>query len=396
MPVTELDDETRALITLSCVPGIGSTLLTKALAHFGSGLETLRATERDLVRAGLSPAIAVEVRRAVAEGLPDLEERLLAGSDVAFLRIGDEDYPPLLRHTYNAPPLLYLRGSLGVSDLTSVTIVGSRRASEAARDKAYELARDLAARGVTVVSGFALGVDTAAHEGALDGAGRTVAVMGCGLSHVYPPENEALAERVTSAGALLSEFPMSVPPIAGNFPRRNRVMSGLTLATIVIEAPARSGALKTADYALEQGGKEVFAVPWRQTSFLNAGSQRLLSEGATPCESAEDVFAVISEMTKPGTFAARQRSTRTVGGTHSAGKAVQPASAVAEPSPDLGADERLVWEALTYEPTHIDALTQLTGLTPGRASAALLLLEMKTLVRQYPGKRFARKGSSTR
>jgi DNA processing protein len=346
--------------------------------------------------------VVEEIRRAAARGLSDADRAMLREGEVAFVRLWDEDYPPLLRHILDAPPLLYLKGSLLPSDVLAVTIVGSRRASEEAREKAYTLAAELARKGVVVVSGFAVGVDAAAHEGALDGGGRTLAVMGHGLAHLYPPEHKALAERIVGSGALLSEFPMSVPPIAGNFPRRNRVMSGLSLITVVVEAPAKSGALRTADFALEQGGREVFAVPWEPESFLNEGSNQLLREGANPCHTAADILAALTEMTKPGTFPATKLSTgaRKRVGSGSSHRPVAPLDATREAEP-LAAEglvansaEAILWNALRAEPTHIDALIQLTGLAPSVVATSLVLMEMKGIVRQYPGKRFARRASS--
>jgi DNA processing protein len=400
MPVTELDDETEALIVLSCVPGIGATLLAKLVSHFGSGYQALHGSERELVAIGLPARVVSAIHHAAATGVSEDDRRVLQTHEVAFLRLTDDDYPPLLRHIYDAPPLLYLKGSLFASDIRAVTIVGSRRASDGALKKAYDLAHELARNGVTIVSGFAVGIDAAAHEGALDSGGRTVAVMGHGLAHLYPPEHKSLAERVVAAGALLSEFPMSVPPIAANFPRRNRVLSGLSLVTVVIEAPAKSGALRTADFALEQGGREVFAVPWERESFLNEGSNRLLREGAHPCRNAKDVLDALTEMTRPGTFPATKfptevrkrvdspvpprRTPRTTETTDDR------TSLAAEGPADSG-DESVIWNALRLEPTHIDALIQLTGLAPSVVATSLVLMEMKGIVRQYPGKRFARR-----
>lgn len=415
MPRHELDAECRALILLGLVPGIGSTLLTKLIAYFGSATACVKASDRALVGAGLSPRVATAVVQAVQADLNTKEEALLSKHQVGLILRDDADYPPLLRHIFDPPPLLYVKGaSIQTDDFLAVAIVGSRKASEKGRMVAAELARDLAASGVTVVSGFALGIDTAAHEGALDIGGRTLAVLGCGLGHLYPASNAKLAERVIESGALISELPMSVPPIAGNFPRRNRLISGMTLATLVIEAPLGSGSLITADMALEQG-RELFAVPWQENAPHQSGGNRLIEEGATPVTDAAQVLAALHRMPKPSdaplrtgagrtphrTPVPRERPKTDRGEPLSRSDGRPPSSAisgqseglaqVAEPTPALEGDEAVVWQALTMEPTHIDALVHLTGLSVGAVSSALIFLEMKSVARQFPGKRFARK-----
>jgi DNA processing protein len=395
MPRRALDAESRAIMTLSLVPGIGSTLLSKLLAHFGSAERCLSASERALREAGLSARLVVHVMDAARAGLPPDEEEALRRHDVGWVLFADEEYPYLLRHIFDPPWLLYVRGELDGSDGTSVAIVGSRRATHEARRTAYELARGLAQSGRTVVSGFAVGVDAAAHMGALDGGGRTLAVLGCGLATTYPSEHRELGERVSRSGALLSEFPLRFPVLPTNFPRRNRLLSGIALATIIVQAPERSGALLTATQAVEQG-RELFAVPWPKTTPQSDGSNRLIEEGALVARNAEDVLKALQQMPKPRPFptaadvASRarppaDRPTR------------RPPEAVPSPSassaPSLDEEEAAVWSALGgAEPTHIDALIQLSGLSAAQVASALLMLEMKSLVRQFPGKRFARRG----
>lgn len=196
----------------------------------------------------------------------------------------------------------------------------------------------------------------------------------------------------------MSEFPMSVPPIAGNFPRRNRVLSGLALVTVVVEAPAKSGALRTADFALEQGGREVFCVPWEPDAFHNEGSNRLIREGANVCRNAADVLDTLTEMTKPGSFPATKFPREPIQRASPAERAqespaFEDAAPLAAEGPAESPDETTLWNALRTEPTHIDALIQLTGLSPSVVATSLVYMEMKGIVRQYPGKRFGRRKS---
>ncbi len=391
MTARELDDETRALMALSLVPGIGATLTMKLLSRFGSARACFAASEWELQAAGLPPRLVLGVQSAARTGLATDEEELVRGGGVSWVRFDDPEYPAMLARIYDPPPLLFLRGTIDPADEYAVAIVGSRRARPAARAQAREIAHGLACERITIVSGLALGVDSAAHQGALDAGGRTMAVMGCGLAHVYPHANEALAERVTHSGGLLSEFPMSVAPMAQNFPRRNRIMSGMSLATIVVEAPLGSGALITGDLALEHG-RELLVVPWQDDAPSAAGSNRLIEDGATPVQSAEDVLAVLAGTPRPVEL--RGRSPLHASARRPARREETPPRRSPRPEgapPDLVGDEASVWTALTVEPTHIDAVVHLTGLPAGSVGSALLLLEMKSLVRQFPGKRFARR-----
>ena len=391
MAARELDDETRALMALSLVPGIGATLTMKLLSRFGSASACFAASQWELQAAGLAPRLVLGVQTAARAGLAPDEEELVREDGVSWVRFDDPGYPAMLERIYDPPPLLFLRGTLDPADEYAVAIVGSRRARPAARARAKEIAEGLARERITIVSGLALGVDSAAHAGALDAGGRTLAVMGCGLAYVYPPANEKLAKRVTESGGLVSEFPMSVPPMAQNFPRRNRIMSGMSLATIVVEAPQGSGALITGDLALEHG-RELLVVPWEDDAASSAGSNRLIEEGATPVVSAEDVLAVLAETPRPlelrGKSPLQASRPRRVCPAETA--SAQPPRPEGTP-PGLDGDEATVWAALAVEPTHIDAVVHLTGLPAGSVGSALLLLEMKSLVRQYPGKRFARR-----
>jgi len=303
----------------------------------------------------------------------DTCERALARRHgVRLVRREDADYPPRLRTIYDPPSVLYVRGGFAPEDGTAVAIVGSRHASPYGLQCAERLAYDLALRGVTVVSGLARGIDAAAHRGALQASGRTLAVLGHGLSRVYPPEHGELAERVVQHGALISEYSMETQPLPHNFPKRNRLISGLSLGVVVVEAAQRSGALITADCALEQG-REVFAVPGHMASVTSQGTHGLLKQGARLVTSVEDIFEELRLTPEP----ARQPSADA--------RAAPAAVAHAE-----AAERRVLACVSERDPRYIDAIAGDSGLAAAEVSSLLLQLEMKQLIRQLPGKYFIR------
>jgi len=283
------------------------------------------------------------------------------------LRKEDEGYPKLLREIYDPPPVLYVRGDLQPEE-RFFAIVGSRRASPYGLKVASEMAEHLTTYGFTIVSGFARGIDTAAHRGALRAKGRTVAVLGSGLSKIYPPENRDLANEVSLSGALVSEFPMTYPVLPENFPRRNRVISGLSLGVLVVEADEKSGALITADLALEQG-REVFAIPGRVDSPLSRGTHRLIQQGAKLVREVSDILEELKIPIAEGL--------------------TRPASTPRRP-PSLVGEEEVVYEYLTDSPKPIDTIVEETHLSAQKALSTLVQLEVKKLVREHPGKRYTR------
>jgi len=297
------------------------------------------------------------------------------GSSVTTRAIArsDAEYPALLREVPTAPATLYVRGALMESDALAVAIVGSRRATSYGLDVAEMLASDLAARGVTIVSGLARGIDSAAHRGALRVGGRTVAVLGAGVDVVYPPENRRLAAEVAERGALLSQFVPGTPPLPHNFPTRNAVIAGMSLAVVVVEAAERSGSLITARLGAELG-REVLAVPGRITALESRGSNRLIQDGAALAMGWEDVVGLLPERWK----ACLQ-------------EAPAPAPRPAQILPDL-LETRQVLSLLSDDPVDIDIVIERSGLGAGRVSAALLDLELEGRVRQIEGKRFVRVG----
>ena len=284
----------------------------------------------------------------------------------------DANYPPRLLLIPDPPPLLYVAGSLHASDELAIAVVGARRGTAAGRLVTEQLASDLAGSGFTIVSGLARGVDAAAHRGALAAGGRTVAVLGCGLGQTYPPEHQRLRDEIEEHGAVVSELSFDAPPHSGHFPRRNRIISGLSFGVIVTEAAIDSGSLITARLAADQG-REVFAVPGFVNEETSRGTHALIKEGATLVEQAQDVIEVIAPQLEP---AIRSR--------------VSAARRPHVPVENFGNHERLVYDALSYEPLTVDHLLERTRLPVPSVMASLLSLELQRRVRQLPGQRYLR------
>ncbi len=306
-------------------------------------------------------------------------------SGIKRIAWGDAEYPAQLRSVPDAPPFLYMRGEIAIEDALAVAIVGSRRATPYGLDMAERLAGELATRGVTVVSGLARGIDSAAHRGALGAGGRTIAVLGSGADVIYPPENRRLAEEITERGAVVSQFELGTRPLAFHFPARNRVIAALALGVVVVEAAERSGSLITAGLAAELG-REVMAVPGRVTSAESRGTHGLIQDGATLVQGWEDVIAQL-----PTRWQACVRSGVAAGPT-----SVTRAGALDEggPAPATMDGAERVLDVLGGDAATMDEVIQLAGLAPGQASALLLRLELDGRVRQLEGKRFVRVGGS--
>lgn len=324
-----------------------------------------RAPEGALVAAGLDARTAQAIVRARREGDPDAEiERLASAGMQAYAKV-DPAYPSRLREIDDAPPVLYVRGTLTADDDWAVAVVGTRRATAYGRQATNELTQGLSAAGITVISGLARGVDTIAHRTALDTGGRTIAVLANGLDTIYPPENRRLAEEIAERGALVSDYPLGTKPRADFFPRRNRILSGLSLGTLVIEGDFKSGAMITAKFAMEQN-RDVFAVPGSIFSPQSRGPLGLIRDGATPVSSAQDVLEALD--------LAR------LGAQLDFGRAAPPESA----------EERALMGVLTREPQHIDDVARHSGLATAVVSGTLALLELKGLVRDVGGLNFVR------
>ena len=299
---------------------------------------------------------------------------------IRAISINDTEYPEILKKIHSPPKVLYVSGSFKEEDNCAVAIVGSRRASRYGIEMSEKLGYDLALRGITVVSGMARGIDSAAHRGALTAHGRTIAVMGSGHGHIYPEENKDLYKKISESGAVVSEFENDISPLPRNFPIRNRIISGLSLGIVVVEAAKNSGALITADFALEQG-REVFSVPGKISSVTSEGTHRLIKDGAKLVQSADDIIDELSlhEIEPIADLSGRalveekisKKTTRYVYNS-------------------LTDDERKVYKKLSDEPLYIDDVVKESGVELNKASKVLLGLELKRLIKELPGKQFIR------
>ncbi len=278
------------LLALNKIPGLGSRRLMSLIENVGSARRIWGASVKELIAApSISKKLAIDIVNARSIVDPDEELKKISELGIDLITIWDDDYPYNLKNIYDPPVVLYVKGSLLPADNNSISIVGSRRASSYGRRVAKRLSFDIAKYGITVVSGLARGIDTEAHRGALESGGRTIAVVGSGLDVIYPPENHGLFEKISRSGAVISEFALGTPPEARNFPARNRIVSGFSKGTVVVEASEKSGSLITANFALEQG-REVFAVPGDIYRWGSKGSNRLIKEGAKLVESVHDIL----------------------------------------------------------------------------------------------------------
>ena len=351
-------------VALSMVPGIGPARFRRLVESLGSPEAAWLAKPARLAEVGLDRR-AIESLASVRARV-DLEREMekLRRLGVQLLTLEDDRYPHQLRNIADPPPVLYLRGELLPEDELALAIVGTRRPTVYGRQATELFARGLAENRVTVVSGLAKGIDTFAHRAALDGGGRTLAVLGSGLDIIYPGDNRRLAAEVAERGALISEFPLGTQPDGVNFPRRNRIISGLSTATLVVEAGEASGALITAEFALEQG-RDVFAVPGNIFSPASRGTNRLISEGAKPACELRDILEELNL-----DAAVEQREVRT-----------------AVPESET---EAAVLRCLSHEPLHIDEIRRAVCLPMSVVTSSLTMLELKGLARQAGGMNYVR------
>ncbi len=369
-------------LALALVPGLGPKLTAALMLHFGTAAAARRATVNELLRI---PLIGDKLAQSFAQSFRtvdvDAEERLLIAHNVRAVILGREDYPLRLTEIADAPPLLYFRGEITPADSNSIAIVGSRACTSYGLKTAERIAASLARAGWTVISGLARGIDGAAHKGALDAGGRTLAVLAGGLSRIYPPEHTELADSVAKQGCLITETPMTVQPQPGMFPARNRIISGLCRGVVVIEANAKSGALITVDHAAEQG-REVFAVPGQVDSPSSAGCLELIRKGAKLVRDADDILDDIRGIAPPDPIAKKP----------SARKAA-PSSTLfeeAKPAAPLDGVQQQIWDALTGA-KHADELARTIGLPIGDLNRNLMQLELKKVIRRLPGNQYERR-----
>jgi DNA processing protein len=366
-----MNDTLIGLVALNLTEAITYDAYRALVEHYGTVRKALAAPQRELTEfPGIGPKTAKRLRE-LANGdlaVEEIEQARDIGADVVTCE--DDRYPHNLQYIEDRPIVLYVRGEITDADAQALAVVGSRRSTIYGRDQAMRFARDLARMGFTIVSGLARGVDKAAHEAALDAGGRTIAVLGSGLTRLHPKAHADLADRIAEQGAVVSEFPLDSAPTMWSFPRRNRIVSGLALGTLVVEAGERSGAQITARLAGEQG-KEVFAVPGRLTDRQSWGALRLVQSGAKLVTSPADVVAEFPQV------AAALESER-------------PAAMADAALPDLTKPERAVLGAIGNEATPVDEITAASKLAASQVVSTLLVLEMKGVVRQHPGKLFTR------
>lgn len=364
-----MTDNIEYWLALSMISGIGATRCQKLLRHFGSPQAILGANLNELQHvAGIGEYTARQI--VCSRDKLDIQKEIarIKKQKISVVTFSDDNYPANLKSIFDPPIVLYVKGRLLPEDRIAIAVVGTRRPTTYGKMVAEKLSRELAEREVTVVSGLARGIDTSAHTGALSCGGRTIAVLGCGVDICYPPENRAFLDEISERGAVVSEFPMGTPPEKINFPLRNRIISGLSLGAVIVEAGHRSGALITAECALEQG-REVFAVPGNIFNLGTKGTHSLIKQGAKLVENCEDIVEEIRCL-----------------------RDVLPVSPVIKSISEvkLSPEEERVYNLLSFEPVHIDFISKQSGMSINRISPVLMNLEIKGKIRQVAGKMFLR------
>ena len=348
------------------ISDIGPKRFYKLIKYFGTAENAWKAKSEEISKVlNLSHKISSRICEEKNNINLNRELDLLDRYKTKILTIEDDLYPKNLKEIYNPPPLLYFKGNIIKDDKNSISIVGSRKASYYGKMVAENLSKDLASVGLTIISGMARGIDTVAHRGALSVNGRTIAVLGCGIDYIYPPENRRLAREIEESGAIITEFPFSTLPEKQNFPRRNRIISGLSLGTVVVEAAEKSGALITADFALEQG-REVFAVPGNITSTLSRGTHNLIKQGAKLVSNYHDILEELSTIVEQ--------------------KPEEQKININQYS--LSEEEKIIYEIINNEPIQIDEIIEESKLSASKVSEILLNLELKDLIKEIEGKKF--------
>lgn len=356
-------------IALRLICGIGNVSFKNLINHFGTPEKIFQAGPDELAKIeGVNSKAVEAVINFKPNSLIDAELDLIESKAIKVITLNSADYPENLKNIYDPPPFLYVKGEIKSRDSSAIAVVGSRNASEYGISVTEEISRYLASSGITIISGMARGIDSHAHQAALAGGGRTIAVLGSGVDVVYPSENRRLYNMIAERGAVVSEYPMGTEPHGYNFPARNRIISGLSLGILVAEASPKSGSLITARLALEQG-RDVFAVPGNIYSFKRQGTNNLLRSGAKLVESARDIIEELQfkvDAYKPAA-------------TH-ANDAIR----------SMSTEAQKIYELINKEPVQIDKIIIASGLSSGRISSILLDLELNSFIKQLPGKRFSR------
>ena len=357
-------------VALNMVVGVGKTLFHRLVKTFGSPQQVFRSSLKDLMRVErVSEKVAREIKKFEVEKHVEREWHFIDKLGLEVLSLDCPGYPPLLKAIYDPPPVLYFKGKNLDEYPVPLAVVGTRMPTNYGKIVTDALCNRLSSMGICIVSGLARGIDTLAHKSALEAGGDTIAVFGCGLSHIYPPENRQLRDKIAGQGTIVSEFPVTMRPDRNNFPARNRVISGLSHGTVVIEAGEKSGALITAEFALEQG-REIFAVPGNINSPNSKGTNRLLKTGAILVEGPDSIVQELSA--KVQNFLEEK----------------QQAAKKSSDVPGLSTIERQVLAVLSQEEKHIDIIIENSRLSPAQVSATLVQLELNGLIRQFEGKLF--------
>ena len=368
-------DSLRSWFYLKSVPGVGNLLCKRLIDRFKAPANVFQASDQELLQVnGLTQRHVAAIKSHKLEGV-EAELALAAKKDYRLVTLTDSDYPRLLREIPDPPPFLYVYGRLERHS-ANLAVVGSRNATGYGLSTTRDLCRSLASHNLTIVSGMARGIDTAAHEGALAAGGKTIAVLGSGLEKIYPAENRKLFHRIAEKGAVVSEFPLMAGPEAHHFPIRNRIISGMSLGTVVVEATRKSGSLITARLAAEQN-REVFAVPGSIQSFKSAGSHTLIKQGAKLVEHAQDVIEELMPLVSVN------QGLENKSGDYTKKKMAS-----------LSDDEVRVYQALDPYPVHVDDLARKISMEPGKLLSMLLKLELNGMVQQSPGKLFSISGKA--
>ncbi len=356
-------NELEAMIHINSIEKIGAVKFSNLLKKFGSAKKIVTASMSDFMQVeGMNNSIAESVLNFSSASI-EKELALIKKEKLKIIDFNNKDYPNNLRNIYSPPILFYVKGDLLKRDENAIAIVGSRRATYYGLSTAERLAYKLASLGVTIVSGMARGIDTAAHKGALKAKGRTIAVLGSGFKHIYPPENKEISEKIAKKGAVISEFPMDISPLRQNFPKRNRIISGLSKGVVVVEAAKRSGALITADFALEQG-REVFAVPGKIESANSAGVHNLIKQGAKLVDDIEDI---VEELNLDFSNVIKKQMVD---------------------SKQINIQEKEIISLLENGPMYIDNLSKKSKVKVDKLLEILIKLQIKGIIKELPGKEF--------
>lgn len=359
------------LILLNMVPDFGYVRLMALLELFGDVTALLKAKKEELQKAGgIGSVIATNIYNSLRRyDILEKELKLIEKNGLKVITVLDDDYPRSLKHIYTPPILLYIKGNPVLEDMPNIAIVGSRRSSLYGIKVAETFSYALAGAGACIVSGLARGIDTCAHRGAVKAHGKSIAVFGNGFSNIYPSENKELIDKILeNNGSLISEFPIETPPLPENFPRRNRIISGLSKGVVVVEAGRNSGALITADFALQQG-KEIFAIPGRIDSPSSFGTNQLIKQGARLVQEPSEVLDGLNLSLRLQTEQPQRESCKAL---------------------VLSDEERCVYENLGEEPKYLDEIVRDSKLSVQAVSGLLVRLQLKRLVKEYPGKRFVK------